>query len=138
MKTTDDLYLELMDKVNDNEYTKEEMDLINKAYTFATKQHQGMLRKNGDPYIAHPLNVAIIVAGLNTDATTVVSALVHEAITHGSSNLEELKEEFGEQVSNIIESLMKINKLHLTDDSESSAINLRKILVALSEDLKKD
>ncbi len=136
MKTTDDLYLELLDKINDNEYTKEELDLINKAYTFATKQHQGMLRKNGDPYIAHPLNVAIIVAGLNTDAITVVSALVHETITHGSSSLEELKEEFGDQVSNIIESLMKINRLHLTDDSESSAINLRKILVALSEDVR--
>lgn len=136
MKTTDDLYLELLDKIKDNEYEKEEIDLINKAYTFASKQHTGMVRKNGDPYISHPLNVAIIVAGLNTDAITVVSALLHETITHGSSSLEELSNEFGEQVSNIIDSLMKINKLHLTDDSESSAINLRKILVALSEDVR--
>ena len=136
MKTTDDLYLELLDKINDNEYTNEEKDLINKAYTFATKIHQGMVRKNGDAYIAHPLNVAIIVANLNSDAITVVAALLHEVITHGDTTLETLEEEFGVQVRGIIESLMKINKLHLTDDSESSAINLRKILVALSEDVR--
>ena len=136
MKTTDDLYLELLDKINDNEYTNEEKDLINKAYTYATKVHQGMVRKNGDAYIAHPLNVAIIVANLNSDAITVIAALLHETITHGDATLEDLEENFGVQVRGIIESLMKINKLHLTDDSESSAINLRKILVALSEDVR--
>ncbi|MCR4581663.1 MAG: RelA/SpoT family protein [Bacilli bacterium] len=130
------LYNNLMSLCNENDYTNEEIDLINKAYNFALKQHKGMTRKNGEDYIVHPLNVAIIVADLKVDAITVVAALVHETIMHGSSNLEELKEQFGDEVSSIVESLTKVNKLHLVDDSESSSIYIRKILVALSEDVR--
>lgn len=127
---------ELIDICIDNRYTDKEIDLIKKAYFFACQQHEGMKRKNKDDYITHPLEVAIIVANLNTDAVTVISALVHETIDHGSSSFEEIQELFGEDVKNIVVSLTKVNRLHLTDSSESSALYLRKVLVALSEDVR--
>ena len=130
------LYNNLISLCNQNDYTKDNIDEINEAYNYALKQHKDMLRKNGEQYIVHPLNVAIIVAELRVDYTTVIAALLHEVVDHGNSSYEELKEEFGSEVSDIVESLNKVNKLHLVDDSESSAIYLRKVLVALSEDVR--
>ena len=127
---------ELIDICIDNRYTDKEIDLIKKAYFFACEQHKGMKRKNKDDYITHPLEVAIIVANLNTDANTVIAALVHETIDHGSSSFEEIEKLFGEDIKNIVVSLTKVNRLHLTDSSESSALYLRKVLVALSEDVR--
>lgn len=132
----DELYKALLDKADDNGYTEKEISEIKKSYQFAVKQHEGMKRKNGEDYIVHPLNVALIVANLNSDATTIVSALVHETIEHGTSSFEELQELFGEDVRNIVLSLTKVNRLHLLDDSESSSLYLRKVLVALSEDVR--
>ena len=136
MDNVNRLYNNLINLCDENDYSKDEIDQINKAYNYALKQHKDMKRKNGEDYIIHPLSVAIIVAELKVDATTVVAALVHETVMHGSSSFEELKDIFGEDVSGIVESLTKVNKLHLMDDSESSSIYLRKILVALSEDVR--
>ena len=130
------LYNNLISLCNQNDYSKDNIDEINEAYNYALKQHKDMLRKNGEQYIVHPLNVAIIVAELRVDYTTVIAALLHEVVDHGNSSYEEIKEEFGNEVSDIVESLNKVNKLHLVDDSESSAIYLRKVLVALSEDVR--
>ena len=136
MENINRLYNNLITLCNENDYNEKEIDQINKAYNFALKQHKDMKRKNGEDYIVHPLNVAIIVAELNVDATTVVASLVHETIDHGSSSFEELEELFGSDVRDIVESLTKVNRLHLVDDSESSSLYLRKILVALSEDVR--
>jgi GTP pyrophosphokinase len=132
----EDLFNKLIDICKQNGYSDDEMSTINRAYQFALKQHEGMKRKNGEDYISHPLNVAIIVANLNVDATTVICALVHETIDHGSSSFEEIEELFGSEVKDIVSSLTKVNRLHLTDDSESSSVYLRKVLVALSEDVR--
>lgn len=129
-------YQKLLDLCIDNDYKDEEIDEIKKAYLFASKQHAGMKRKNGEEYMIHPLTVAQIVASLNVDATTVVCALLHETIDHGSSSFEELEYLFGSDVYNIVLSLTKVNRLHLLDDSESSSLYLRKVLVALSEDVR--
>ena len=136
MDNINHLYNDLITLCNENDYTIEEIDKINKAYNYALKQHKDMKRKNGEDYIVHPLNVAIIVADLKVDSTTVVASLVHETIDHGSSSFEELEELFGSDVRDIVESLTKVNRLHLVDDSESSSLYLRKILVALSEDVR--
>ena len=136
MNEVNKLYSQLMRLCKDNQYSEEEIDKINKAYNFALKQHKDMIRKNGEEYVTHPLTVACIVADLRVDYITVIAALVHESIDHGSSSFDELEELFGKEVRNIVESLSKVNKLHLVDDSESSAIYLRKILVALSEDVR--
>ena len=132
----EELFEQLLEKVNDIGYTEEEIESIKKAYQFALMQHKDMHRKNGDDYIIHPLVVANIVADLNTDSVTVISALVHETIDHGTSSFEEIEELFGEEVKNVVTSLTKVNRLHLLDDSEASSVYLRKVLVALSDDVR--
>lgn len=135
-KDIQDLYDKLMLQCNENGYTDTEINKIKEAYNYAQEVHKGMKRKNGEEYISHPLNVALIVAELNVDADTIVSALVHETIDHGSSSFEELEEKFGPDVKNIVLSLTKVNRLHLMDGSESSALYLRKVLVALAQDVR--
>lgn len=132
----DELYRQLLDIVTENGFSDADIKLINKAYDFACLQHKDMKRKNGEEYIVHPLNVAIIVANLHTDVLTVVSALVHEVVDHGSSSFEEIEELFGTEVKDIVESLTKVNRLHLIEYSESASLYLRKVLVALSKDAR--
>ena len=110
MNEVNKLYSQLMRLCKDNQYSEEEIDKINKAYNFALKQHKEMIRKNGEEYVTHPLTVACIVADLRVDYITVMAALVHESIDHGSSSLDELNELFGKEVRNIVESLSKVNK----------------------------
>ena len=112
------------------------VEKIKEAYLFALKQHQGRKRLTNEDYIMHPLNVANILLDLNVDATTVIGALLHETINNGESNEEELENLFGKDVKSIVVSISKINRLELQDDSDSSAVYLRKVLVGLSEDVR--
>lgn len=132
----EELYKELIHKCEENSFTDEEIEKVKKAYEFAAECHKGKRRKNDEEFIIHPLTVALICSSLNVDATTIVAALVHETIDNGPSSLEELESLFGTDVKNIVSSLMKVNKLKLTDESESTSIYLRKVLVALSEDVR--
>ena len=100
---------------------------IRKAYEYALKNHEGRKRLTGDDYISHPLNVA---------ETTIVAALVHETINNGNATEEELEKLFGKDVRLIVTAISKINKLELADNSDSSAIYLRKVLVGMSEDVR--
>lgn len=109
---------------------------IKKAYEYALKCHEGRKRLTGEDYIMHPLNVANILVDLNVDHTTIIGALLHETINNGTASEEEIEELFGKEVKNIVTSISKINKLELSDDSDSSAIYLRKVLVGLSEDVR--
>lgn len=129
-------YDELYEKVKKIIKKEEELDLINKAYDFALNKHGDRKRLNGDPYISHPLEVASILTDLNVDYITIVCALLHETINHTETNISEIKEEFGEEVANIVQSVSKINRLELSDDKDSSAQYLRKVLVGLSEDVR--
>ncbi len=123
---------DLINKLND----KSDIDIIVKAYEYAKKEHKGVKRLSGDDFITHPLEVANILVYLGVDNKTIVAALLHEVTEYGSSSFEDIKKNFGEDVAKIVESLTKINKLELTDKSESSAIYLRKILVGMAEDVR--
>ena len=107
---------------------------IEKAYEYAQKKHKGKKRKDGSLYITHPLSVARILCDLNVDDTSIVSALVHETIKESDATGEEIEKIFGSDVRKIVESLTKINRLKLNDESESGSLYLRKVLVGLSED----
>jgi len=111
------------------------LNKIKEAYEFACTEHVGLKRLSGDDYITHPLHVANILAELNVDDVTIVAALIHEVLNNGRIATKELiKEKFGEEVAKIVDSVSKINKLELVDETESSAIYLRKVLVGLAED----
>ncbi len=129
-------YTELEEKLKTYITSAEELETIDKAYKFAYEHHLGKKRKSGDDYISHPVNVAYILTNLNADYITISSALLHEVINHGGATIEEVKAAFGKDIAGIVNSISKINKLTLSDDKEASAINLRKVLVGLSSDVR--
>ena len=130
--TFDDLLKEIKTYITD----EDELKVINNAYLYALNCHKDKKRRNGEDYITHPLNVALILTTLNVDYITLTAAILHETINHGGSSREELEEKFGEDIANIVYSISKINKLSLNDDKESSIMNLRKVIVGLSEDVR--
>ena len=136
MKNTQINYEDFLEKAEKVYQDSKSLEKIREAYAFALKNHEGRKRLTNEDYITHPLNVANILLNLNVDVTTVIGALLHECINNGESNEEEIEELFGKDVRNIVASITKINRLELQDDSDSSAIYLRKILVGLSEDVR--
>ncbi len=126
----------LLELCSHNFRNNDSLTIIKKAYEYALKQHDGRKRLTGDDYISHPLNVAYILAKLNVDETAIVAALIHETINNGNATEEEIEELFGTDVKNIVVAITKINKLELADNSDSSAIYLRKVLVGMSEDVR--
>ncbi len=114
----------------------DDLERINKAYYFALDKHKNRQRQNGDDYILHPINVANILVDLNVDAETIIAALIHETINHGTASQEEINTEFGEATGKLIQSVSRINKLELANNKESSAIYLRKVLVGMAEDVR--
>lgn len=132
----EDKFSELIRLCGELNFTYDEIENVKKAYNYALDIHKDLKRKNGEEYISHPLSVAIIVAEMHADVTTIIASLVHETIKHGTSTYDELKDLFGQEVADIVNSLTQINKLHLTDEKESSSLYLRKVLVALSKDVR--
>jgi len=111
------------------------LDKIKEAYLYAKEEHKGLKRLSGDDYITHPLHVANILIDLNVDEVTIVASLLHEVLNNGNTATKEiLEEKFGGEVAKIVDSVSKINKLELVDETESSARYLRKVLVGLAED----
>lgn len=137
MNDAEKLYNELLELIKkSNNYTEDEINTIIKAYEFAKEKHKGMKRLSGDDYIIHPLSVALILLDLNTDALTIECALIHEVMNNGDTYFNEIEEEFNTETAKIVDSISKINKLELPDESESSAIYLRKVLIGLAEDVR--
>lgn len=130
--TFDSLY----NRIKKNIPNTEELLKIKEAYKFAEDVHKGQKRLNGDDFITHPLVVTDILNNLNVDSTTLIAGLIHETINNEKVTIDIIQEKFGESVAIIVESLSKINNLELTDDSESSAIYLRKVLVGLATDVR--
>ena len=137
MENSETLFNELIDKLKKSDnYSKSDIDLVKKSYEFAKKKHQDMKRLSGDEYISHPLSVALILADLNSDALTLSCALLHEVMNNGDTYYNEIEKEFDEQTAKIVDSVSKINKLELPDESESSAMYLRKVLIGLADDVR--
>ncbi len=118
----------------------EKMPLVEDAYKFAAKAHQGQVRKSGDPYIEHPLQVALTLAELQFDASTLAAALLHDVPENCGIPISELEAKFGSEVSKLVDGTTKLGKLSLHAPSaatrESQAESLRKMLVAMAEDLR--
>ena len=117
-------------------YSHDEIKKIEEAYSFACEKHQGRMRLNKTEYMTHPLGVALILLDLDVDSTTIIAALLHETINHAGVTKEEIESLFGEEVADIVQVISRLNRLELTDDSEHAALNLRKILVGMSEDAR--
>jgi len=112
------------------------VDEIKKAYVYSAKVHQGQLRRSGEPYLVHPLGVAHIIAQLRLDEASVVAGMLHDALEDTLATPEEIGELFGPTVRLLVEGLTKLSKVSFQSGEEREAENVRKMLVAMSQDLR--
>jgi GTP diphosphokinase / guanosine-3',5'-bis(diphosphate) 3'-diphosphatase len=110
--------------------------LLNRAYVYAMKAHGSQTRASGDPYFSHPLEVAAILTDLKLDDATIVAALLHDVIEDTSATNKEIEELFGSDIAGLVEGLTKIRRLDLVTREAAQAENLRKLLVAVSKDIR--
>ncbi|MDA4846887.1 RelA/SpoT family protein [Hoeflea poritis] len=110
--------------------------LLNKAYVYAMQKHGKQTRANGDPYISHPLEVAAILTDMRLDEATIAVALLHDTIEDTSATRDEIDELFGEEIGGLVEGLTKLKKLDLVSKRAKQAENLRKLLLAISDDVR--
>ena len=106
------------------------------AFTYADSAHNGQLRKDGSPYITHPLAVAEIVADLNLDPDSVISALLHDCIEDTKATHEDIAKRFGEPVAALVEGVTKLSRVHYTSKEEQQMENLRKMFMAMAQDIR--
>ena len=126
---------ELLDKFRDN-YTEEENATLVRAYHFAEKAHEGQKRASGEPYFIHPCAVAEILVDLGLDCATVTAALLHDIIEDTPVTPEQIKEEFGEEVMNLVNGVTKLDKIVFKSHEEEEAENFRKIFIAMAKDIR--
>lgn len=127
---------ELLSTVSEYIKDKNELETIRKAYDYASKVHKNDVRKSGEDYMHHPLNVAYILTDLYADSDTLSAALLHDTIHIGNASLEEIEKEFGSDISFLVKGITKINKLNLFTDSENQINYYKKIIIGLTEDVR--
>ena len=111
-------------------------NLLNRAYVYAMQKHGSQQRANGDPYFSHPLEVAGILTDLKLDDATIAVALLHDTIEDTDATRSEIDQMFGEDIGRLVEGLTKIGKLDLVSKKAAQAENLRKLLLAISSDIR--
>ena len=132
----DVLYRELISSVL-KYHPSTDISMIEKAYKIASEAHQGQLRKSGEPYIIHPLCVAIILADLELDKETIVAGLLHDAVEDTVMTTEEIAQEFGDEVALLVDGVTKLGQLSYSADKiEVQAANLRKMFLAMAKDIR--
>jgi GTP pyrophosphokinase len=109
--------------------------LLRKAYSFALKAHRDQLRKSGEFFVSHPLEVALICASFGLDTPTIVAALLHDVVEDTSVQMGEIKREFGSEVANLVDGVTKLERVRLKPDSLQGE-NLRKMVVAMAQDVR--
>ncbi|MCR5254508.1 MAG: bifunctional (p)ppGpp synthetase/guanosine-3',5'-bis(diphosphate) 3'-pyrophosphohydrolase [Acetatifactor sp.] len=144
-KSPDDLYQDLINCVR-KYHPSDDISMIEKAYRIACDAHKDQVRKSGEPYIVHPLNVAIILAELELDKETIVAGLLHDVVEDTILTVEDITKEFGDDVALLVDGVTKLEKLPLsqTDNTgehsdsklEMQAVNLRKMFLAMAKDIR--
>lgn len=113
-----------------------DIEQIIKAYTFSEKAHANQLRNSGERFFIHPYNVAMILADLSMDSQTIMAGLLHDVIEDTEVTYENLVEEFGEEVADLVEGVTKLKKLQYKTKQENQAENLRKMVLAMAKDIR--
>lgn len=134
-KTPEELYDELRSRCK-KAFDKKELKLIDKAYSVASSAHSAQLRYSGQPYIIHPLAVAEILLDLGMDAQSIQAALLHDTVEDTDVTLEQLRDDFGDEVANLVDGVTKLGRVPLSTKEEQQAENVRKMLLAMSRDIR--
>ncbi|MBQ6626634.1 MAG: bifunctional (p)ppGpp synthetase/guanosine-3',5'-bis(diphosphate) 3'-pyrophosphohydrolase [Ruminococcus sp.] len=128
-------FYELTTKLK-NSHIKYDLEKIEKAYEFADKAHGDQRRVSGVPYILHPTSVACILADMGMDTDSIVAALLHDVVEDTDVSLDTVREGYGDEVAILVDGLTKISKIKFTDREEHQAENVRKMLMAMSNDIR--
>src|SRR5829696_6042023 len=109
--------------------------LLNKAYVYAMQKHGAQQRANGDPYFSHPLEVAAILTDLKLDDASIAVGLLHDTIEDTDATRGEIEQTFGSEIAKLVDGLTKLDRLDLVSREERQAENLRKLLLAVADDV---
>src|SRR3989304_111340 len=112
------------------------LDIIKKAYIFSAKVHKGQLRLSGEPYLNHPIEVAMLLAELKLDPQTIATGLLHDTVEDTFATIEEIREFFGPEVADMVDGVTKIGKIAFATSEEKQAENFRKMVLAMGKDIR--
>jgi guanosine-3',5'-bis(diphosphate) 3'-pyrophosphohydrolase len=110
--------------------------LVEKAYVYSAKVHQGQVRLSGLPYLSHPLEVAYLLTEMKMDVISVVAGLLHDTIEDTDAEMSEIERLFGKETANIVDGVTKISKIHFNSSEERQAENMRKMILAMTTDIR--
>lgn len=127
--------IDILEKVK-SYHPSADTDLINKAYVYGSRMHEGQMRKSGEPYFTHPISVAGIIADMKLDTASVCAALLHDTIEDTQASYDEVKSLFGEDVAFLVDGVTKLGKVNFTSKEDQQAESFRKMLVAMSRDIR--
>ena len=125
----------IMDRVREYD-AKADLDLIAKAYNYAVIAHGEQKRKSGEPYIIHPVEVALILTEIEMDSASICAALLHDVIEDTDFDYKNLEQEFGEEIAMLVEGVTKLSRINFKNRQEAQAENLRKMFLAMARDIR--
>lgn len=125
----------IIEKLRKNHPDADE-ELLRRAYLFSARQHRGQTRQSGEPYLVHPLEVANILVDLNLDPICVATGLLHDIVEDTDTSADEIEEYFGPEIAHLVDGLTKISKLDHASTEERQALNMRKMLLAMVDDVR--
>ena len=128
-------FRDLLRKIKKNR-PQENLEPLRKAYQFSARQHMRQVRMSGDPYLVHPLEVAHILADLKMDLPTIATALLHDTVEDTEVTLDKIHDEFGDEIATLVEGMTKIAKLDFVSREQRQATNVRKMLLAMVNDVR--
>ena len=125
----------LINKIKEYNPTAD-LDLVKKGYYFAEKAHSDQARNSGEPFFIHPFNVALILADLNMDTSTIIAGLLHDTIEDTEVTFKDIEEEFSEEIAVIVDGVTKLKNIPYKTKQENQAENLRKMVLAMAKDIR--
>jgi GTP diphosphokinase / guanosine-3',5'-bis(diphosphate) 3'-diphosphatase len=131
----DPLFAQLQDKLRALR-PNEDVSHLEKAYLLATEAHKGQLRQSGEPYIVHPLHVALILADMQMDLVCIETGLLHDTVEDTKLSLDQIRKDFGDEVARCVDGVTKLSKLHVYSREERQAESVRKMLLAMVSDIR--
>ncbi|MBR3229504.1 MAG: bifunctional (p)ppGpp synthetase/guanosine-3',5'-bis(diphosphate) 3'-pyrophosphohydrolase [Bacilli bacterium] len=117
-------------------YNEVDIEKVKKAYDFADYLHKGQYRQSGEPYITHPLNVALILAKMNADSDTLCAALLHDTLEDTNATKDDIEYFFNSEVANLVDGVTKISKMNFSSKKEQNLANTRKIITSITNDVR--
>ena len=125
----------ILEKVSSS-YSEKDITLLKKAYIFAARAHKGQIRRSGEPYLSHPLEVANMLADMNLDATTLVAGLLHDVLEDTEVTALDIQKDFGKEIAHLIEGVTKISLVEVSSPETRKAESIRKIILAMTDDVR--